>query len=29
MAESKAMLREIGFQSFCTYEKMRPVFHDL
>ena len=29
MEESKALLKDIGFQSFCTYEKMRPVFHDL
>ena len=27
--EAKAQLREIGFHSFCTYDKMRPVFHPL
>lgn len=27
--EAKAQLREIGFNSFCTYDKMRPVFHPL
>lgn len=27
--ETKALLRELGFQKFCTYEKMKPIFHDL
>ena len=27
--EAKAQLREIGFNSFCTYDKMQPVFHPL
>lgn len=27
--EAKAQLKELGFQSFCTYEKMQPVFHRL
>ena len=27
--ESKALLKEMGFQKFCTYEKMKPVFHEL
>ena len=27
MEESKKLLKEIGFRSFCTYEKMQPVFH--
>ncbi len=27
--EAKAQLRKIGFNSFCTYDKMRPVFHPL
>lgn len=27
--EAKTLLKDIGFQSFCTYEKMDPVFHDL
>lgn len=26
--DAKRLLRNLGFQSFCTYEKMRPVFHD-
>ena len=29
IGEAKAQLREIGFNSFCTYDKMRPVFHPL
>lgn len=29
MEESKRLLKEIGFQHFCTYEKMQPVFHPL
>ena len=27
--EAKAQLLEIGFNSFCTFDKMRPVFHPL
>ena len=27
--EAKAMLKEIGFQTYCTYEKMSPIFHRL
>lgn len=27
--ETMAVLREIGFQSVCTFEKMEPVFHTL
>ncbi len=27
--EGMAVLKELGFKTFCTYEKMRPVFHDL
>lgn len=27
--EAKILLKDIGFRSFCTYEKMDPVFHDL
>ncbi|MGI5999408.1 MAG: histidinol-phosphatase HisJ family protein [Candidatus Merdisoma sp.] len=27
--ETKQRLKELGFQSFCTYEKMKPVFHEL
>ena len=27
---SRAILRdELGFREFCTFEKMRPVFHRL
>lgn len=27
--ETKEYLKDLGFQSFCTYEKMRPIFHSL
>ena len=27
--EAKELLREMGFTAFCTYEKMKPIFHDL
>ncbi len=27
--ETRAHLKSLGFQSFCTYENMRPVFHPL
>lgn len=27
--EAKDLLRDLGFQSFCTYEKMKPIFHKL
>ena len=27
--EAKAQLQGIGFNSFCTFDKMRPVFHPL
>lgn len=27
--ETKEILRDLGFQSFCTYERMKPVFHDI
>ena len=27
--EAKEMLKEIGFQTYCTYEKMSPIFHKL
>lgn len=29
MDEAKTRLKELGFQNFCTYEKMHPVFHAL
>lgn len=25
----KEILKEIGFKSFCTFDKMKPIFHDL
>ena len=25
----KELLKEIGFDSFCTFEKMKPIFHQL
>ena len=27
--EAKELLKEIGFDSFCTFEKMKPSFHQL
>ena len=24
-----AVMEELGFTHFCTYEKMRPIFHEL
>lgn len=27
--EAKKQLKDLGFSSFCTYEKMQPIFHDL
>lgn len=27
--EAGTLLRRTGFHAFCTYEKMKPVFHDL
>lgn len=29
MEEAKELLKGIGFRQFCTYEKMRPIFHEL
>lgn len=29
LQETKELLKELGFRSFCTYDRMRPVFHDL
>lgn len=27
--ETKRLLKDMGFEKFCTYEKMKPVFYDL
>ena len=27
--DTRKRLKELGFQSFCTYERMKPAFHDL
>lgn len=27
--EAKALLKELGYTEFCTFEKMQPVFHTL
>lgn len=27
--ETKKMLKEMGFSTYCTYDKMKPVFHPL
>ena len=27
--KTKRLLKDMGFEKFCTYEKMKPVFHDL
>ena len=27
--ETKEMLKELGYQKFCTFENMKPVFHKL
>lgn len=29
ISEGKELLKSLGFRSFCTYERMRPTFHDL
>lgn len=29
IGEAKDMLKALGFQSFCTYEKMQPIYHCL
>lgn len=29
LREAQEQLKELGFQHFCTYERMRPVFHHL
>ena len=27
--ETKALLKELGYRQFCTFEGMKPIFHDL
>lgn len=29
MEETKEMLKSMGYRSFCTYDQMTPVFHEL
>lgn len=29
IVEAKKMAKEIGFTHFCTFEKMKPIFHEL
>lgn len=29
IAEAKRMLKSMGFDSFCTFEKMKPIYHAL
>ena len=29
IAEARALLRELGFRHFCTFDRMQPVFHPL
>lgn len=29
MKEARALLKSIGFEEFCTYERMNPIFHAL
>lgn len=29
IAETKQLLKEIGFTSFCTFDQMEPIFHPL
>lgn len=29
IGDAKILLKDLGFQNFCTYEKMQPVFHPL
>lgn len=28
-SEAKSLLKQLGFRSICTYEKMKPIFHEL
>lgn len=27
--ETKALLKELGFESYCTFDKMKPIYHEL
>ena len=29
ISETRALLRELGFRQFCTFDRMQPVFHPL
>ena len=29
ITETRALLRELGFRQFCTFDRMQPVFHPL
>lgn len=29
LTEAQEFLRTLGFRGFCTYERMKPVFHDI
>ena len=29
IAQSQEMLKDLGFEYFCTFEKMKPIFHKL
>ena len=29
IGEARALLRDLGFRQFCTFERMQPVFHPL
>lgn len=29
LTEAQELLRTLGFRGFCTYERMKPVFHDI
>ena len=29
ISDAREMLKSLGFRQFCTFERMRPVFHEL
>ncbi len=29
IAETREELKNLGFEYFCTFESMRPIFHEL